>query len=164
MKCLNTRTTQYNKMPNYITNSNLRLPNQEVANKRQKVLIRMYLSFLKHSTNTSPHVWKERHINNNMKQNIKNKLTLPLSQIHLFIFFPTPFIFPQNCFSQNQFCMNCLFCLGGEYKNFLMYLTQRESQFIFVFLYSVSYYCLYVFLSTHAVMCFLSVSGKTGLF
>ena len=21
----------------------------------------------------SPHVWKERHINNNMKQNIKNK-------------------------------------------------------------------------------------------
>ena len=94
MKCLNTRTTQYNKMPNYITNSNLRLPNQEVANKRQKVLTRMYLSFLKHSTNTSPHVWKERHINNNMKLNIKNKskLTLPLSQIHqkVFIFFQLP--------------------------------------------------------------------------
>ena len=34
MKCSNTRTTQYNKMPNYITKSNLRLPNQEVASKR----------------------------------------------------------------------------------------------------------------------------------
>ena len=71
MKCSNTRTTQYNKMPNYITNSNLRLPNQEVANKRQKVLIRMHLSFLKHPTNTSLHMWKERHINNNMKHKIK---------------------------------------------------------------------------------------------
>ena len=60
--------------------------------------------------------------------------------------------------------MTCLFCLGGEYKNFLMYLTQGESQFTFFFLYSVSYYCLYVFLSTHALMCLLSVSGKTGTF
>ena len=54
----------------------------------------MHLSFLKHSTNTSPHVWKERHIKNNMKQNIKNKskLTLPLSQIHqkVVIFFQLP--------------------------------------------------------------------------
>ena len=58
--------------------------------------------------------------------------------------------------------MTCLFCLREEYKNFLMYLTQGESQFIF--LYSVSYYCLYVFLSTHAVMCLLSVSGKTVTF
>ena len=27
--------------------------------------------------------------------------------------------------------MTCLFCLGGEYKNFLMYLTQGESQNLF---------------------------------
>ena len=30
MKCLNTRTTQYNKMPNYITNPNLRLLTQKL--------------------------------------------------------------------------------------------------------------------------------------
>ena len=49
--------------------------------------------------------------------------------------------------------MTSLFCLGGEYKFFLMYLTQGESQNLFLFLYSTSYYCLYVFLSTHALMC-----------
>ena len=36
--------------------------------------------------------------------------------------------------------MTCLFCLGGEYKNFLMYLTQGESQFIFYILFHIIVY------------------------
>ena len=55
---------------------------------------------------------------------------------------------------ENKFFF-CVFKLGGELEFTLFYL------FI---LYSVSYYCLYVFLSTHAVMCLLSVSGKTSTF
>ena len=60
--------------------------------------------------------------------------------------------------------MTCLFCLGGEYKKlFAISNLGGELEFTF-FLYPVSYYCFYVFLSTHAVMCLLSVSRKTGAF
>ena len=58
--------------------------------------------------------------------------------------------------------MTYLFCLGGEYKK-LFVVSNLGGELVY-FLYSVSYYCLYVFLSTHAVMCLLSVSGKTGAF
>ena len=58
--------------------------------------------------------------------------------------------------------MTCLFCLGGEYKK-LFVVSNLGGELVF-FLYSVSYYCLYVFFSTHAVMCLLSVSGKTSAF
>ena len=64
--------------------------------------------------------------------------------------------------------MTCLFCLGGEYKKLFVVSNLRGELvffiFIFIFIYSVSCYCLYVFFSTHAVMCLLSVSGKTGAF
>ena len=61
--------------------------------------------------------------------------------------------------------MTYLFCLGGEYKKlFEVSNLGGELEFTFVFLYFVSYYCLYVFLSIHAVMCLLSVSRKTGAF
>ena len=61
--------------------------------------------------------------------------------------------------------MTCLFCLGGEYKK-LFDVSNLGGELVYFcfFLYSVSYYCLYVFLSTHAVMCLLSVLGKTGAF
>ena len=58
--------------------------------------------------------------------------------------------------------MTYLFCLGGEYKT-LFVLSNLGGELVY-FLYYVSYYCLYVFLSTHVVMCLLSVSGKTGAF
>ena len=119
-----------------------------------------------------------------------------LNLVCVFLFIPNPFIFPQNCFSQNLFCfsyfyrgrnffnlcgsqgelslfsltllrmfsvyllirqslsirdkkgetqMTCLFCLGGEYKNFLMYLTQGESQnllLFFIFCFILLFICL----------------------
>ena len=61
--------------------------------------------------------------------------------------------------------MTCLFCLGGEYKKlFEVSNLGGELEFTFFFLYSVSYYCLYIFLSTHTVMCLLNVLGKTCAF
>ena len=59
----------------------------------------------------------------------------------------------------NEMQESCLFCLGGveivfeRGRIFFMYLTQKESQNLFLFLYSASYFCLHVFLSTHALMC-----------
>ena len=60
--------------------------------------------------------------------------------------------------------MTCLFCLGGEYKKLFDVSNLGGELVYFCFLYSVSYYYLYVFLSTHALMCLLNVSGKTGAF
>ena len=57
--------------------------------------------------------------------------------------------------------MTCLFCLGGEYKKLFVVSNLGGELVYFCFF---SYYCLSVFLSTHAVMCLLSVSGKTGTF
>ena len=44
--------------------------------------------------------------------------------------------------------MTCLFCLRGEYRNFLMYLTQGESQFTFVF-YILFYIIVYMSFFPH---------------
>ena len=56
--------------------------------------------------------------------------------------------------------MTCLFCLGGEYKNFLMYLTQGESQnllLFFIFCFILLFTCI---ISTHAVMHFVQCFRK----
>ena len=44
--------------------------------------------------------------------------------------------------------MTCLFCLGGEYRNFLMYLTQGENQFTFFSL-ILCFILLFICLSFH---------------
>ena len=126
----------------------------------------------------------------------------------VFLFIPTPFIFPRNCFSHNLFCFSyfyrgrnffltfvvlrgsccssqgelslfsltllhiffvyflirqslsirdkkgetqitCLFCLGGEYKNFLMYLTQGESQNLLFFFYILFHIIVYMSFFPH---------------
>ena len=69
MKCSNTRTTQYNKIPKYITN-----PNLEVAKRGRKSWLECTCLSWNTQKNISPHVWKEIHINNNMKHNIKTKV------------------------------------------------------------------------------------------
>ena len=68
-------------------------------------------------------------------------------------------------------CGNPFFCLGGDKIVFqrgriqkLFDVSNLEGELEFIYFYSVSYYCLYVFLSTHAMMCLLSVSGMTSTF
>ena len=74
MKCSNTRTTQYNKIPNYITNPNLRLLTYKLQEEVEGLDQNVPVFPENTQKNTSMHVWKERHINNNMKQNIKTKI------------------------------------------------------------------------------------------
>ena len=73
MKCSNTRTTQYNKILNYITNPNLRLLTQKLQEEVEGLDQNVPVFPENTQKNTSTHVWKERHINNNMKKNIKTK-------------------------------------------------------------------------------------------
>ena len=44
--------------------------------------------------------------------------------------------------------MTCLFCLGGEYKNYLIYLTQGESQNLLLF-FIFCFILLFIGLSLH---------------
>ena len=54
-----------------------------------------------------------------------------------------------------KFCLGelKLFMKGGEYNFFFNVSKLRGRVSLLLFLYCVSYYCLYIFLSTHSVMC-----------
>ena len=65
MKCPNTRTTEYNKMPKYITNPNLKLLTQKLQEEIEGLDQNVPVFPKNTQKNTSLHVRKERHINNN---------------------------------------------------------------------------------------------------
>ena len=54
----------------------------------------------------------------------------------VFLFIPTPFIFPQNCFSQNLFCFS--YFIGGE----IFFIQGELSLFSFILLRMFSVYLL----------------------
>ena len=73
-KCSNTRTNQYNKNAQLHHKSQSKTPNLEVAKRGRRSWSECTCLSWNTQKNTSPHVWKQRHINNNMKHNIKTKV------------------------------------------------------------------------------------------
>ena len=64
----------YNKIPKYITNLNLRLLTKKLQEEVEGLDQNVSVFPENTQKNTSLQVWKERHINNNMKHKIKTKV------------------------------------------------------------------------------------------